>query len=291
MFIVKLIKALLIIFVFLAAFFPVYVNIPAFAAKSQDYLDSYLAKQSLIPNFIEHEGVIYERDAYWKDYEQVVNADVDGDEKDELIIRLRAGGEDEPPVAVTVIYGFDKGNKILAKTILGGETPTSMGLFDVDKDGIKDLILYDHAGNHYTVIMIYSFKSDDYRCLFENGTACYVHEVNTKLDPVRITIGRENWEKEGFCYAVSDTESLLEVWEWDGEKFAYSPSLSTTLPLTEKEAIEITWQNMKKGMEEIGEETGETEGQMSDQELENMAKWWTAGRRSVELFKKEALNE
>ena len=292
MFIVKLIKALLVIFIFLAAFFPVYINISAFAAKTQDYLDqpkfttdSKLAEEIFMPNVVAHEGVIYRRDSYWKEYEEMLYADIDGDTIDELIVRFRAGGEDEPPVAVTVIYGAKKGDKAIAKVILGGETPKSMELFDIDKDGVKDLILYDHAGNHYTVIMIYSFKDNDYKCLFENGTACYVHEVDTKLDPVRITIGRENWKKEGFCYAVSDKESLLEVWEWNGEEFIYTPSLSTTPPLTEKEAIEITWQNMKKGMEEMKKETEVSEENLSDTDVEFMAKGWIAGIRAFLLFK------
>lgn len=292
MFIVKLIKALLVIFIFLAAFFPVYINISAFAAKTQDYLDqpkfttdSKLAEEIFMPNVVAHEGVIYRRDSYWKEYEEMVYADIDGDAIDELIVRFRAGGEDAPPVAVTVIYGANKGDKTIAKVILGEETPKSMELFDIDKDGVKDLILYDHAGNHYTVIMIYSFKDNDYKCLFENGTACYVHEVDTKLDPVRITIGRENWEKEGFCYAVSGTESLLEVWEWNGEKFMYSPSLSTTPPLTEKEAIEITWQNMKKNMKEMKKESEVSEENLSDTDVEFMAKSWIAGIRAFQLFK------
>lgn len=296
MFIVKLIRALLVIFVFLATFFPVYINISAFAAKTQDYpeqpefsADSKLAEEILIPNAVEHEGWIYRRDPYWKEYERAVYADIDGDARDELIVRFRAGIEEEPPTAVTLIYGVNKGDKTIAKVIIGGETPKAMELFDIDKDGVQDLILYDHAGNHYTVIMIYSFKDNDYKCLFENGTACYVHEVDTKLDPVRITIGRENWEKEGFCYAVSDTESLLEVWEWDGEKFTYSPSLSTTSPLTEKEAIEITWQNMKKSMEEMKKdvEVETSEEIISDTDVEFAAKLWTAGTRAFHLFKDE----
>lgn len=293
MFLGKLMKVVLIILVFFAAFLPIYINISAFAIQTKksldnmQFTDSEIVKETLIPFLVEHEEKIYVRDSYWKEYEEVVYADIDGDEKDELIVRFRSEGEHIPPTAITVIYGLNKDDKVIAKTILGGDTPKDMELFDVNKDGVKDLILYDHCGNHYTVITIYSFRDGEYECLFENGTACYVHEVDTKLDPVRITIGRENWEKEGFCYAVSDTESLLEVWEWDGEKFMYSPSLSTTPPLTEKEAIEITWQNIKKKMEEIKEEIGETERQRSDEEVENAAKWWTAGRRSVELFKKE----
>ena len=295
-------KAVLIILIFLAAFFPIYINLSAFATQTKDsqakaqFTDTGITKEILMPALVEHEGIIYVRDSYWKKYEEAVYADIDGDTEDELIVRFRTSGDDSSPVALTVIYGLNKDDKVIAKTILGAETPNGMELFDIDKDGIKDLILYDHCGNHYTVIMIYSYKDGDYKCLFENGTACYMHEVNTRLDPVRITIGREDWENEEFCYANSDTESLLEVWEWDGEKFAYSPSLSTTPPLTEKEAIEISWQDIKKGMEEIKEfrnESNELQGNINKEveldeiEAEFMAKAWISGVRTRELFKKE----
>ncbi|MBU1147121.1 MAG: VCBS repeat-containing protein [Candidatus Omnitrophica bacterium] len=293
MFIVKLIKVLLVILVFLAAFFPIYVNISAFAAKTQDFLDEELAKRTSMPNFIEYEGVIFERDPCQEEYEQAVYADLDGDAKDELIVRFSGKLEDQSCIALTVIYSFKEGNNVMVKTILGGETPISMELFDVDKDGITDLILRDHSGVHYTLVMIYSYKDNDYKCLFENGTSCFLLDVNTKIEPVRITIGRENWDKEDFCYGNSATESLLEVWEWSGERFAYSPSLSTIPLLTEEKAIEITCQHIKKTMGEIQEETGrvESEGQISDVEAETAIKGWISGTRALQLFKKKDLDE
>ena len=240
-----------------------------------------------MPNQVEHEGKIYVRDPYWEKYEQTIYEDINGDGGVEVIVRFRDDGEEGWPTTITAIYDVSDGRKTLIKTIAGGETPKGMDLFDVDNDGVKDLILYDHSGNHYTIILIYSFKDNDYRCLFKNGTACYVHEVNTKETPVRITIGRENWENEEFCYANSDTESLLEVWEWDGEKFAYSSDLSTTPIITEKEAIERTWQSMKKNMEENKEGQGESDNQWSEIDTEFAAKGWIAGSRSLELFKGE----
>lgn len=293
MLIVKLMKIVLLISIFLAVFFPVYINVSVFAAVTKDLsdesllTDSSMAGEVLMPSMIEHEGTIYVRDAYRKEYEQAVYADLDGDGSEELVLRFRANAEHGYPVAITAIFGSDKGSKIVAKAILGGETPNGMELSDIDKDDAKDLILYDHAGNHYTVIMIYSFKDGAYRCLFENGTACYVHKVDTGTDPVRITIGRENRQKEGFCYANSDTESLLEVWEWSGKEFAYSPSLSTTPPISEKEAIEITWQNMKKFMEEASKETDGPEQGSDVSDSEFLAKGWVAGRRAFELFRDE----
>jgi len=277
--IARLMRVVFIVLVF----FLVYMDVSAFAAQTKDspvshqFADAELIKDTLIPDLVEHEGSFYVRDKYWKEYEEAIYADLDGDSEEELIVRFRTSGDESFPTAITVIYGLNKDGRTIAKTILGGETPNNMELSDIDKDGIKDLILYDNCGNHYTLIMIYSYKDNDYKCIFENGTACYAYEVNTKLDPARITIGREDWEKEDFSYMVSDTESLLEVWEWDGEKFTYSPSLSTSSLLTEEEAIEATWQNMKRTSE------------MNSKEMEFAAKAWTAGRRYLKFFKKEVL--
>jgi len=285
MLIVKLIRALLIVLVFLTVFFPIYINTSAFAEKTAvpinntQFNNAGLSKEFLIPDLVEHEGILYERDPYWEKYEEVVYSDIDGDSENELIVRFRSSNEHMPAAAITVIYDFNKDKKSLTKTIIGGETPKKMELSDIDKDGIKDLILYDHAGNHYTVIKIYSFKDNDYKCLFENGTACYMYEVNTDIDPVRITIGRENWKDEGFCYAVSDKKSLLEVWEWDGKGFTYSPFLSTTPLIGEKEAIELTWQDIKGKMGDKSKEKGD----MSESDAEYMAKCWIGGRRYLEL--------
>ncbi|MFC1514488.1 hypothetical protein ACFL5X_01130 [Candidatus Omnitrophota bacterium] len=247
-----------------------------------------------MPKEILHKGEVYLRDPYWKDYEQIERADIDGDGVDETIVRFCGSidGKNTFTVAFTAIYDEEDGKRVLVKTIAGGEKPKDMELFDVDDDGIKDLMLYDHSGNHYTLIIIYSFKDGNYKCLFKNGTACYVHKVNTEQKPVRITIGRENWEKEGFCYAVSDKESLLEVWEWDGGKFAYSPKLSTTPIITEKEAIERAWQVIKKTMEktkakETSEENQGDESRYDESDTEFAVKCWQAGSRAMELFKEE----
>ncbi len=165
------------------------------------------------------------------------------------IIRFRADPQDGKgfPRAFTVIYR--PGDKIPHKVIIGGETRSDTRFFDINGDRSDELKLYDHSGNHYTTIMIYSFKNGDYECLFKNGTACYVHDVETDKRPVRIVIGRENWDDKGFCWGNSDTKSLLEVWEWNGSKFVYVPKLSTSPLTSEKEALEKAWQVGKKYIE------------------------------------------
>jgi len=291
----------IIILVFLVVFFPVYINVSAFAAQEKESPANYQfkainpVKESFMPVIVEHEGSFYMRDPYWEEYEEAVYADVDGDSTDELIVRFRTKEEDLFPIAMTVIYGINKGDKLIAKTILGGETPKDMKLFDIDKDGIKDLILYDHCGNHYTLIMIYSYKDGEYKCIFENGTACYLYKVDTGLDPVRITIGREDWENEDFNYAVSETMSLLEVWEWDGKEFIHQPSLSTSPFLTEEEALEVSWQNTKRLMEEkILKEynksvTHLTKDDIDNENIEAVSKLYTAGRRYFKFIEEEDL--
>jgi len=232
------------------------------------------AGEKWLPDQVEYQGKVFTRDTYWKKYEQVEYADIDGDNIDEIITRFRVEEEMSIPAAVTAIYKIQDGEKILAKVMFGGETPTAMDLFDVDNDGVKDLIVYDHCGNHYTLILIYSYKDGDYVRLFENGTPCYLYDVITDTKPVQVVIGRENWNDKEFCYANSGERSLKEVYAWNGKEFEYSSKLSTTPFIGEKQALEVTWQSYSDG-------TG------NDPDTEYMVKGWNAGSRSFELFQEE----
>jgi len=238
-----------------------------------------LYRLTKMPDQVECEGTVYAHDPYWEDYESISYADLDGDGTDEAVVRFVSNGE-MPHDAVTAIYSARDGYKNPVKTVIGGEHPRAIDMADIDKDGIKDLVIYDHSGNHYTEVLIYSFKDGDYRCLFRNGTACYLYSVDTEADPTRIIIGRENWENEEFCYASSATESLEAVWEWRGGAFVFSPKLSTSDFETEKEAIETTWQHINNM--DISSESASNEYAM---------KGWIAGKRSTEVFREEREKE
>ena len=190
-----------------------------------------------MPDQIEYNGRTFVHAEGGGAFEEIRYADIDGDARDEIIMRMKTY-QDDFPASFTLIYDDKDGEYELKETILNGESPKRMDVADINNDGIQDLILYDHSGNHYTQIRIYSFENGTYNCLFENGTACYIYDVKTDLIPVRIIIGRENWEDKEFCYANSGTKSLLEVWRWNGTKFEYSSEHSTVRMIPEIEAIQ-----------------------------------------------------
>ena len=122
-----------------------------------------------MPNQVEYNGRTFTHAEGWGKYEEIRYADIDGDARDEIIMRIKTY-QDDFPASFTLIYDEENGGYALKETFLTGETPKSMDLADINDDGIKDLILYDHSGNHYTQIRIYSFQDGKYNCLFENGT-------------------------------------------------------------------------------------------------------------------------
>ncbi|MDD5195798.1 MAG: hypothetical protein PHQ96_09025 [Candidatus Omnitrophica bacterium] len=211
-----------------------------------------------LPCAIKHEGKLYLRDPHLGEHEQIVKHDVDGDGQEEFIARVKGEPQDAPARAFTVIYKLTSNKLVPVKTIIGGDSPSEINFFDIDGDKIDEIIAYDHSGNHYATIMVYSFKNNGYKCLFKNGTACYVCELKTDASPIRIIIGRENWEDKEFCYANSSEKSLLEVWIWDGKQFVYSAQSSTTPAISEEEALEINWQNHKKTIAKIEKGSKET---------------------------------
>ena len=237
-----------------------------------------------MPEQVEYNGQVFVHAEGWGEYEEIRYADIDGDARDEIVMRIKTYTKDDFPGSFTLIYDEEDGKYSLKETFLTGETPKSMNLADINNDGIQDIILYDHSGNHYTQIRIFSYQDGTYKCLFENGTACYVHDVKTDLIPPRIVIGRENWEDKEFCYANSDTRSLLEVWSWNGEEFEYSTEHSTVRMIPEIEAIQITADNILGKTEEIGREIGNKDGKASGGfKNENVIKGWISGYRFMEL--------
>ena len=234
-----------------------------------------------MPKTVEFDGQVYTRATDGQEYEKVIKHDVNADGRDETIIRFSSDDTLQFRRAFTQIYQTVDGKDVLVKTISSAETPQDLQFIDVDKDGVDDIVIFDHCGNHYTVVMIYSFKSGEYNRLFDNGTACYVYEVKAGEFPTRVVIGRENWADEEFSYASSDTKSLLEVWEWDGKEFVYSTKLSTSPLTTEAEAVEASWQQIKKTMDKKGGTSSQDKG------TEFAAKSWISGRRLEDIKKNE----
>ncbi len=184
--------------------------------------------EGFYPNVINYEGVKYvvpgePYDEYFSNY----TADVDGDGEEELIVRVI--GDDEAYMihnAFTLVYDIKGGEKVLAALFQNGEIPTRTEIKDVDKDGVADIIAYGNSGNHCTSVAIYRYSGGRYEEIFSNATPCFLFEVDTEKDKTMITVGRENWDNEDFCYGNSDELSLKEVYVWNGEEFEYAPDMS-----------------------------------------------------------------
>lgn len=240
-----------------------------------------------IPEQVLFEGFVYDHAKGYDAYEEIRYEDIDGDAKDEAILRMKTY-YDDVSWAFTLIYDKSEDGYILKKTIKGGETPKKTDIFDIDEDGVKDLILFDHSGNHYTVIMIYRFRNGDYELLLENGTPCYVYEVNTADRPVRVVIGREDWDNEEFCYGNSDKLSLKEVWVWNGDEFEYNPKLSTSPQMTEWEALDKTVVSAIEEMRAWAKEQGHNINAVM---MDFTMRAWTCGRRFFGLLAKDTYHK
>jgi hypothetical protein len=246
------------------------------------------AQESWIPQEYEYKGIFYHRGQPAEGEETPeMFLDLDGDGQEEAVVDFgfayKEGQEPEGHWGAVVIYDQKKGKWAPVKTFVSGDHMCGYEFMDVDHDGTQDLVMRAYTGNHYMLITIYSFKDGDYKKIFENGTACYLHEIDAGSNPTKIVIDREDWDNNDFDYASSAELSLKEVYVWDGKEFVYSEDLSTTPWIGEKQAIEDTWRSMKKIMREAN-----SDGEAADSlQVEYTAKRWTAGSRVAELFEED----
>ena len=198
---------------------------------------STIQKQSkmTITDKIKYQGTIYTKMRGYQEYEFLEYTDLNDDGKNEAVVRFRI--EDiEGARNLTAVFNSANGKNDLSALIIRLGTPVALEFADIDGDGGQEIILYDHSGNHYTTLSIYTWKKDKLIKLFDNGTACYICNIDTKNKPARISVGRENWDYKYFCYANSDKTSLIEVWEWNGKAFEFNRHSSTTVAVSEEEA-------------------------------------------------------
>jgi len=178
----------------------------------------------------------FNRDKAFPKYVMLKYGDINGDGKKEAIVRfIISEANNIGRKNLTAVY-FQKNPTVPAFIIIRNGFPADIEFADIDGDKSNELILYETTGAHYTNIVIYKYHKKDFQKIFANGTACYLLEIDTDHTPVRIRIGRENWNDKNFCYANSGTNSLIEVWEWDKDRFKFNHALSSTKPISEKEA-------------------------------------------------------
>lgn len=243
------------------------------------------AAEVSLPKELSYKDATFVHAEGWEDYEEIRYADITGNGSDEAIARVfMREGSTAVPTAFTLIYELvgDRYEKVV--TFRGGEYLGGMDIVDINNDSRSDIVLYDHTGNHYTVISVFIYDDGRYRQVFENGTACFLYDVVTDDGPTRILIGRENWADKDFVYANSTEKSLKEVWVWDGREFKYSGKLSTTKPVSERRAIDMSVYKMCSLQEEGAPPTEEEIKGYYDQN-----KWtfrrWIAGSRAYYIFR------
>jgi len=182
------------------------------------------ASENIQPPKIVDEGRNYIFDEYFKDYEKKINADINGDGKDELIWSYTATSDDDVGMhlCATLIYEINGDEKKLVKTILNGEHPKKLYAVDFDNDGAKEFVLMTNAGMHWTEVNVYQYKDNDYVSIFSDETASGVVFVEDTKQPL-IKVGRPGG-KANWSYA---DEPLWKVYKWGEKGFEISKDLSS----------------------------------------------------------------
>jgi len=194
-----------------------------------------VAEENLIPQQIEWEGETYTYAPHWKEYENVIYGDFDGDGVKEIAVSFMGNPKDvDIHRPFYLIYDVIDGKTKPVKTIIGNEYLGDLKVIDLERDGKKELAIFTYGEFHYTNLSIYRYELGDYRRIFDEGSACPVRLKDDAIIP-QVQVGRANWGKENWCYGEGFIEDnfLWEVYTWNGEKFVYSRELSTAPQLGE----------------------------------------------------------
>lgn len=203
-------------------------------------------KSYLIPQEFEFEGETYCYESDWTNSPDIKYGDFDGDGEKEIVVGFQARTKDDVhvPLSFYLIYEVIDGKENLIKTITGNDYFVEVKLIDLEKDNQPEIAIFSGGGAHHTDLSIYKYTKGDYKCIFDNGSACPV-ELIDNTSPPQIRIGRANWEKKDWCYA---DESLWEIHIWDGKKFVYSKKLSSSPQISENQEAQRYVDKVLEGM-------------------------------------------
>lgn len=128
----------------------------------------------MIPEKIEWEGEVYQYDSYWNEDETIKYGDFDGGKNREAIVSFCGRvNENLFPQPFHLIYKFNNGYPELVKTIVPiAEYLREVRIIDLDRDGQREIAVFSHAGMHFTNLLIFKYEPGEYKCIFENGSAC-----------------------------------------------------------------------------------------------------------------------
>lgn len=207
---------------------------------------------SIMPQSFEFEGKRYNvSNDFNVERNITIRHDLDQDGQIETIIGFQARNvKDEIPISFIVI-GKEKNDELEPEYVIpGNEYFYTIELKDVDNDGLNEIIFWQNGGVHYTSLNILKYHNHTLKSLFSDGSACSIG-IEGDVYPYKIKVGREQWEKEGWCYATG--EPLWQVYVWNGKKFIFSKELSTdSHEISENEATERYVDKVMKALNRKG---------------------------------------
>jgi len=153
----------------------------------------------------------------------VLQEDIDGDGIKEHIVgtQLREG-DANVPYSCVLIGKPDREKLDIQKQIVTGDYFGDVQLFDVNKDGIKDIIIKGNSGMHWVDLNIVAWQQGKYVTLWDTGSPSGVFFEADKDGNAQVRIGIPlTGEKENWSYA---DEPDWEIWRWNGKDFIYTQS-------------------------------------------------------------------
>jgi hypothetical protein len=159
-----------------------------------------------------------------------IRADFDGDHTQETLIGFQAYTYDydfKVPVAF-IAFGKETRGKFTPRLRMGNEYFKQIELYDVDRDGLPEILFWSEGGAHFVTLDIYKYQKGELVKIFGNASACGIEFIRSKA-PAAIKIGREQWNKPGWSYTSGDF--LYELWEWHGNEFKFNEDASSSKPL------------------------------------------------------------
>ncbi len=177
---------------------------------------------------------------------KVIKADINGDGEKEYIIgaQLPDNPNDKYSYAFgcVLIFSHKKEGFYPDKVFFVGDWFEDVRFFDINKDGVLDLVVEGNSGAHWSELRIVSYQNRKYVTLWNTGSPSGAFFQVDKEGTAQVKIGIPLLgEKKGWCYA---DEPDWEIWEWDSkeEKFVYSQG---------KTRFSRVWQLQSKVIENI----------------------------------------
>ena len=194
----------------------------------------------------------------------VINADMNGDKKDEevIIMQMHSTDGNDYPRTFAYVYTTDgKGdlkdrlqtiplNEFSGISVDDNEAHNKfLDVMDLNNDGKQEVAIWSSGGRHYQTLFIIGMRNGRVIPIFDNGSRGPIEYEPSKNKSI-IRIGREDWPKHSFA----DGTYLEEIWEWNGKEFVYNKKKSTSSRLTEDEDIDIYWKMVLNG-QDLGDGT------------------------------------